>query len=266
MKTGKAMQLGLKVLGFVLFGVAVFGLISATDARSTGKVSKVIVDIRPLEGNVFLVENADLAELLKKNYKLKLKDQHVDKLDLNKIESIVEKNDFVRDAQVYIDARNNLKIRVEQRTPVLRVILRDQATFYIDEAGHKLPVSDNAVLRLPVLTGELPQFRNDMIRDSSNVYSKAFNIILAVRKDPFMTGLTEQLVADDKKDISIIPKLGNHRIILGNADDIGNKFKRLEIFYKKGMPSEGWDLYKEINLKYRDQVIARKADVSPIKS
>lgn len=32
------------------------------------------------------------------------------------------------------------------------------------------------------------------------------------------------------------------------------------------MPSEGWNLYKEINLKFKDQVIAKKAEQIPIKS
>jgi len=88
----------------------------------------------------------------------------------------------------------------------------------------------------------------------------------AILEDPFMNALTEQLVVDEKKDVCIIPKLGHHKIILGDAEDIENKFKRLEIFYKQGMPPEGWNIYKEINLKYKDQVVAKKIEGEPIKS
>lgn len=266
MNTKGGIKILLKVLSLALFVVAVFGLISATDARSTGRVGKVIVDIKPLDEEVFLIKNEDLAKLLKKSYELKLKDQFVDKLDLTRIEKIIEKNDFVADAQVYIDARNNLKINVDQKRPIMRVILNDNTTFFIDNTGKKLPVSKNAILRLPVLTGDLPAFKNDMIKNQKNPYSKSFNIMKAVLEDPFMNALTEQLVVDEKNDVCIIPKLGNHKIIIGDAEDIENKFKRLEIFYKQGMPPEGWNIYKEINLKFKDQVVAKKIEGEPIKS
>ena len=139
-------------------------------------------------------------------------------------------------------------------------------SFIIDESGKKLPVSKQAVLRLPVLTGALPAFKNEMTKDKKNVYYKAFEVIKAIYKDPFMSAMTEQLLVDENKDISIIPKLGNHKIILGDATDLENKFKKLAIFYKEGMPPEGWSLYKEINLKFKNQVVAKKVEGEPIKN
>ncbi|MFZ1360247.1 MAG: hypothetical protein WAS28_17240, partial [Saprospiraceae bacterium] len=117
-----------------------------------------------------------------------------------------------------------------------------------------------------VLTGALPAFKNEMTKDKKNVYYKAFEVIKAIYKDPFMSAMTEQLLVDENKDISIIPKLGNHKIILGDATDLENKFKKLAIFYKEGMPPEGWSLYKEINLKFKNQVVAKKVEGEPIKN
>ncbi|MCO6460216.1 MAG: hypothetical protein J5I59_02335 [Saprospiraceae bacterium] len=262
----KLINAGIKILSLVVFTSGVLGLISATESESYGKVEKVIVDISPLDGEVWLIEKEDLAKMLNKQYKLKLKGQSIQNLDLIKIEKIIEKSEYVQDAQVYIDARNNLKISVVQKMPIMRVFLPNQHTFFITNQGSKIPVPGKSALRLPVLTGNLKEFKKSDLKDSTNVYFKAYHIMKAIRENPFMLGLTEQLVADSLQDIVLIPKLGNHRIILGNADDIENKFKRLEIFYKKGMPSEGWNLYKEINLKYRDQVIATKANLVPIKS
>ncbi len=262
----KVKKVGLNILGLVLFISAVLGLVSATEAESSGKVEKIIVDIKPLEGNILLIGNEDLARLIKKNYDLKLKGQEISLLDLGKLESIIEKNEFVRDAQVYIDARNNLKIRVIQNNPILRVISPGQINFLITDQGEKIPMPDHAVMRLPVLTGSLPSFTSKTMKDSNDVYFKGYSIAMAMRKNPFANSLTEQLVADENKDIIMIPKLGSHKIILGDAENLENKFKRLEVFYKKAMPAEGWNLYKEINLKYKDQVIARKAETTPIKS
>ena len=119
----KIINRGVKGLGLILFALSVFGLVSATESESSGKVEKVLVDIKPLEGEVWLVGNEDVAKLLYKNYKSKLKNQSIVNLDLIQIEKVIEKSEFVKDAQVYIDARNNLKIRIEQKTPILRVFL-----------------------------------------------------------------------------------------------------------------------------------------------
>ena len=262
----KSLKLSLNILGLLLFIVAVLGLISSNEKESTGNVKKVIVDIKPLDGGVLLVNNEDLARLLKKDYDLKLKGQEIGLLDLGKIESIIEHNEFVQDAQVYIDARNNLKIRVIQNNPILRVISPGQINFLITDQGEKVPMPDNAVLRLPVLTGSLSSFTVKAMKDSSDVYFKAYSIAMAMKKNPFMNSLAEQLVADGNGDIILIPKLGNHKIILGDAQNLSIKFKKLEIFYKNAMPAEGWNMYKEINLKYKDQVIAKKAETIPIKS
>ena len=91
---------GLKGLGLILFALSVFGLISATESESTGKVEKVLVDIKPLDGDIWLVGNEDVAKLLSKNYKSKLKNQPINNLDLIQIEKVIEKSEFVKDAQV----------------------------------------------------------------------------------------------------------------------------------------------------------------------
>jgi hypothetical protein len=51
----------------------------------------VLVDIKPLEGEVWLVGNEDVAKLLYKNYKSKLKNQSIVNLDLIQIEKVIEK-------------------------------------------------------------------------------------------------------------------------------------------------------------------------------
>ena len=63
-----------------------------------------------------------------------------------------------------------------------------------------------------------------------------------------------------------MPKIGDQVIILGDGENINKKFKKLEIFYKKAMPKEGWNSYKSINLKYKNQVVATKKELEIIKN
>lgn len=266
MKKNKRLQVLIKVMGMALFVLVVAGLLSATDAGRKGKVTKIMVNIYPLAGDILLINNDDLARDFNTAFKEKLKAQIIEDLDLTKIEGVIEKNVFVKDAEVYIDARNNLRINVRQKNPVIRVFDQKGNTFYIDDNGNKVPKSMKAVLRLPVLTGAIPEYRIALSRDKASPYYHALKIVEAIGQNPFMAALTEQLVVADNKDIAIIPKLGKHKIVLGNSNDTKEKFKKLELFYKQGMQPAGWEIYSEINLKYKDQVVAKKTAQLPIKS
>jgi cell division protein FtsQ len=79
-----------------------------------------------------------------------------------------------------------------------------------------------------------------------------------IKADTLWDNQIEQLYVDTKGDIEMVPRVGDHKIILGDADSLQTKFRNLLIFYKKAMPKVGWGTYKTINLKYANQVVCEK--------
>ena len=67
-----------------------------------------------------------------------------------------------------------------------------------------------------------------------------------------------QIYVDEKNNVELIPRVGNHNIILGDASDLENKLEKLMIFYKKGLSKTGWNEYSTINLKYKNQIVCTK--------
>ena len=63
---------------------------------------------------------------------------------------------------------------------------------------------------------------------------------------------------DEKNEIVLYPRVGDHKIILGVAGDFKNKFEKLKVFYRQGLGKVGWDRYSMINLKYHNQVVCTK--------
>ena len=66
------------------------------------------------------------------------------------------------------------------------------------------------------------------------------------------------IVFDESNEIVLYPRVGGHKIILGEPEDFINKFRKLKIFYRQGLEKVGWDRYSMINLKYHDQVVCTK--------
>ena len=56
----------------------------------------------------------------------------------------------------------------------------------------------------------------------------------------------------------MIPRVGNHSVIIGDDSFLDDKFSKLFIFYREGLNKKGWNNYSSINLKYKDQVVCTK--------
>jgi cell division protein FtsQ len=69
-----------------------------------------------------------------------------------------------------------------------------------------------------------------------------------------------QIYVNDNKDIELIPRIGDQKIIFGDGNLIEEKFRNLYIFYKKALPTVGWKTYSTINLKYKGQIVCERRD------
>lgn len=59
---------------------------------------------------------------------------------------------------------------------------------------------------------------------------------MALRNDEFWDAYVEQIVVDGKKEVILIPKVGNFRIVLGGMKGYEQKMEKLRLFLKKGLP------------------------------
>ena len=68
----------------------------------------------------------------------------------------------------------------------------------------------------------------------------------------------EQIYVHPDKEVELIPRVGNHRILLGTFDHFEEKLANLRLFYEQAIPKMGWEKYSIINLKYRNQIVCTK--------
>ena len=76
--------------------------------------------------------------------------------------------------------------------------------------------------------------------------------------DEFWNRQVEQIYVEDANNVILYPRMGNHKIVLGNTDQVGDKLARMLLFYKKGLPQAGWNRYESINLAYEGQIVCKK--------
>jgi cell division protein FtsQ len=91
----------------------------------------------------------------------------------------------------------------------------------------------------------------------SAMVRKLYTVALTVQENPFWLAQIEQIFVSEQKDLILIPKIGTCELILGNTDRLEVKLNDLKGFIKDGLGTLGWDKYKSISVKYKDQIICK---------
>jgi cell division protein FtsQ len=177
--------------------------------------------------------------------------------DLPRMESILEKNPWVRDAQLFFDNNGMLRVNITEREPIARVFTTAGASFYIDSGGIELPLPDRLTVQLPVFTGYPAQ--KTRLRGADSLLSvQVRNLGAYIGKDPFWSAQIAQVDITPARAFEMTPLVGDHLILFGDGGDYEQKFHRLFVFYKEVLSRTGFDKYARIDVQYNGQVIGTR--------
>jgi cell division protein FtsQ len=177
--------------------------------------------------------------------------------DLRRLENQLKNNVWVKDAELFFDNKQMLQIRIEERSPVARLITLSGNSFYVDSSGERLPLSDKFSARLPVFTS-FPSDKDKVNTTDSALMRHIIQISDVLSKDPFWMAQIAQIDILPDRTFEMIPVVGNHTIVFGDGTDHEKKFKRLMLFYQQVLSKTGMDVYSELNVQYDRQVIGIK--------
>ncbi|MDN3586267.1 cell division protein FtsQ [Pedobacter aquatilis] len=210
------------------------------------------------------IEREEVDQILREDQGV-LVGRNLEQINIHQIEKKLQANPYIGFAKVFVDMDGVLNIEIKQRQPILRILNSSGQDFYIDNDGLKMPISPNFTANVLVATGNIQEVfgtRVDTLR--TQMARDLYKTAQYFKRDTLWDNQIEQITVDSKNDIELIPRVGNQRIILGNADSLDKKMKNLLVFYKKAMPQVGWETYRTINIKYTNQIVCEKRDSSLI--
>lgn len=238
-------------------------LMSFIDAKKQSVKCAKIEILIPGADNFIEIEEIDA--ILKQNQG-DLIGRNLEGINLHEIEKSIAANPYIGFVKVYADMNGTVYVEVRQRQPVLRILNAGGQDYYVDSDGLKMPVSPNFTANVLVATGNILEGFNGRVDTLMTANAKdLYKAALFIKQDTLWDAQVEQLYINDKNDIEMVPRVGNQRIILGNAKDIDVKMANLLAFYKQAMPKVGWNAYRTINLKYVNQIVCEKRDSTSIK-
>ncbi len=184
---------------------------------------------------------------------------NINSINFEKIEKIIGSHPAVLNAEVFNDYSGNIFINIKQRKPILRVITKENTSFYIDSEGEMFPFEDYYTAHAPVLSGNVSnKILNNPADDYELSLSDIYDLIVYLNEHDLWKYQIAQIFVNQDKELELIPLLGDYIINLGGAANFQYKLSKLEAFYKTTFESINWYLYSEVDLRYSDQVILKK--------
>lgn len=211
-----------------------------------------------IPGNQYFIDRQEVDKILQANNHT-LVGRRMETINIHELEKRLRSNPFIEFAKVYADMDGIINVEISQRQPVLRIINRYDQDFYVDQHGLKMPLSANFTARVLVANGFIDElFANRVDTLHTALAIELFKAADYIRNDSLWDAQIDQIYVNKDREIELIPRVGNNRILLGDADSLQTKFRNLLVFYKKALPQVGWDAYKTINIKYANQVVGVK--------
>ena len=235
----------LAVLAFA--GYLVYSAVAMTDRHEDIRICRGI-DLHISDSLDYGLIDGDMVTSLLQERGLDPVGLSLDRIDIEGIESVLLRHPLVGRAQCYKTAGNMLRINISGKVPLVRVLNNRGQDFYVDSRGEILTQHSLAV-QLPVATGYI---------DRKFASGDLLDVVNAIDRSEFWKAQVEQINVTREGQIELVPHVGDHLLILGTAQDVEDKLKRLENFYHKGLDNVGWNKYRSISVAYENQVVCKK--------
>ena len=218
------------------------------------------------------ISKKELLETLEMNNFI-FKDQKIKELDIESIEKFIGSISQVKSVNVFQEINGQWEINIQLRKPIARILNKSGETYYLDAEGNTMHTTRTHTARVLVFNGEIRDKAdnfsvNQIINNDSLInilkLDDIYRISNYVCEDTLFQSMMSQVYVDKNGDFIITPMIGDQKIIFGTANsdqEVESKFDKLKTFYTEAMEHEGWRKYKEINLKYEDQIVCKKKEL-----
>lgn len=226
-----------------LLGLVGFLFAFASDRNAKREISKPQVKFIG-ENNLFIT-NETVSKLLIQNYG-SVKNVPKETLDLNLLESALNSNSMIKNAEVYLAVNGTLNAKIEQKTPIARV--STNASYYIDDEGFYMPLSTNYTARVPLVTGYVEK----------NNLKNTYVVAQKIKEDEFLKKHVIEIHQDINKRLYLKLRQYDFLVQLGTVNFLDKKINNLKAFYQKSLKENTLNNYSKVNLQFENQVICTK--------
>lgn len=222
------------------------------------------------DADIYFLNKLDIAQLIHDRGDSIINQPKVN-VNIVAIQKALKSHENIAHANVYVTIDGKVKVEVKQRKPLMRVVNMNQDSYYIDDEGRLMPLSDKYTAKVIIANGTINELyaRNyklsamDIAKDEklakASMLDDLYAMAVYIDSNPFWKAQIQQIYINENKDMELVPLAGNQKIIFGDTTAMNEKFNKLLVFYQEGLNTTGWwNKYSTINLKFKNQIVCTK--------
>jgi len=231
------------ILSLVLLAYIVVAVSWSRNQSATELCRGIVVD--PIESRFVTAKEItrELGSLPEQSAKMR-----IHQINTDSIERILASIDNIERVRCIVTTDNRIHVEVDPLEPVARIFDRD-SSYYINRAGKRISATARYHSDVPIVSGaftkEFPP-------------TEVLPLVSFINSDSTWSTLVTHIKAYDRRNVILVPMIHGHVINIGDMDNLGDKFDRLRLAYKKILPVRGWDFYDTLSVKWSGQVVATR--------
>lgn len=239
----------LLLLSVALIGGIAYLLIRSPRVTSTDRCQAVTIEVKTETGGepLFLTGDRITDELARRG--IQLRGKRLDSIDLRKIEHTLLSMPIYKRAEAFIaPSSSSVQIRLTEKHPLYIVQEPSGKSYYVTQGKGTITVNPTFAAYLPIVSGAV---------DLKMATGPVYDLMTALREDPYFTDYFGQVYVDETDGIVLIPRIGTTRVIIGRESNWSEKLRKWRIFAESVLPKRGMNAFSYVNLDYGKQIIAR---------
>lgn len=216
----------------------------AAKKNNTRNLSEITIELTDESKNTFITPQI-VNNLLKQKFGSILTIEK-EKVDLNRIEKVIDLHPNVDKSEVYETIDGALKIAISQKQPIARV-LSAAHSYYIDSLGVSLPLSEVTSARVLVVKGTSELFKD------KNVLA----LINYINADDFLKQNIIGLDIVSQNKVELFVRDHEYKLSFGKPILIEEKFKKYKAFYQFVSNDTIVKSYELVDLTFANQIVCK---------
>ena len=242
-------SVGVAVMAGLLIAAVVSGYMTRPAEKECHSVRYIIED---REVRAYLTET-ELTQLLRAKDFYPV-NRVIASTTLHRIEQTIAQHPMVRTAQCYITPRGEMRIRITQRVPILRVQTPID-TYFIDSDRRVMEARESVKDKVPVVSG------NVGVTMASHSLA---DFALWLQRDTYWRTRIHHLHVQNPQMVYLYLVQSNdsdaitfNRVVLGSMRGYEQKMSKLRVFLENSSEATKDKQYREIDLRFKGQVVGR---------
>ncbi len=229
--------------GLALVLAYIIVLFCLPDTQDSVVCNQVVIEIKDSADRQF-IKPREIERILKEASLYPLGKTYAE-INTQVTEDCIAKQPYLRNVECHKSHEGVVHIVAEQRKPRFRVL--GDENYYVDEDGKIMPVGTTTAYYVPLFTGRVSRrmAQNELVE-----------FVDFLEDNPFWNAQIRQIHINERQEVEIVPTVGNSLILLGKWNEYERKLNKLERFYEE-LNKMGWQDWREIDLRYRGQVVCR---------